>query len=115
MAEFWEKSDKFFFVPVLFSIFAVLIIAALFLVTYNRLPPKLPLFYSLPWGQPQLVAKQQLLLLPAILILITLINSLLASQLHPVQVVIKRTLTLSLALINLIILITALKIIFIFI
>lgn len=114
MADFWDRSDKFSLVPILFSAFLVLFIATLFFVAYGRLPSQLPLLYSLPWGQTQLVAKQQFLLLPAVLALITLVNTLIASQLHPVQVVVKRILSLSLLLIDLIIFITALKIIFIF-
>lgn len=112
---FWEKSDKFTAAPALFSALTALFIVLLFSITYSKLPGKLPLFYSLPWGQHQLVAKEQFLLLPGVLLLIGLVNTLIASQLHPIQMVLKRTLTLSLILVNLIIFITAIKIIFVFI
>lgn len=109
------KSDKFFLFPLTISTFSFLFITIFFFLFYQKLPPKLPLFYSLPWGEPQLGSKEQFLLLPTILILTTLTNTLIASQLHPLQFVLKRILMLSLVFINLIILVTALKILLIFI
>ena len=35
------------------------------------LPPKLPLFYSLPWGEKQLAQNQQLLIIPASIAIIS--------------------------------------------
>lgn len=115
VAGFWKKSDKLTLVPVISSFFTTLLIVTIFAIVYNQLPEKLPLFYSLPWGPTQLAGKQQFFLLPCFLIGVTAINALIASQLHPVQLALKRTLTLSLILIDLIILITALKILFIFV
>lgn len=111
---FWQNSDKYFLVPIIFSVFSCLLIGNLYLIFYPNLPDKLPLFYSLSWGQSQLVGKQQIFLLPAILILVTLINSLLASQLHNSHFALKRILMLSLFCTNIIILVTSLKIIMIF-
>ncbi len=108
-------SDKFFLIPILVTIIVVIFIILLFLIFYSHLPDKLPLFYSLPWGEMELVAKQQFFLLPIILVLICLINSLIASQLHATQYVLRRILLLSLILIDITILITAVKIIWIFI
>lgn len=106
--------DKFFSVPVLITVTTVISITSLFLIFYSRLPDKLPLFYSSPWGQTQLATKEQFFLLPIILILTCLMNSLIAFQLHASQFVLKRILLLSLVLIDIIILITAVKIIWIF-
>ncbi|MFH0937642.1 MAG: hypothetical protein V1808_05130 [Candidatus Daviesbacteria bacterium] len=114
LLNFWDKTDKYTSVPILTSILSSLPVIILFFAIYNKLPNKLPLFYSLPWGESQLVAKQQFLLLPTVLLLITLVNTFISSQIHPVQLVLKRMLMLTLLLINLIILITALKILFIF-
>lgn len=113
--EIWQKSDKFVLFPLISSLISILAIVGLYLVFLNNLPSKLPLLYSLPWGQSQLVSKQQFLLLPAVLIFINLINSLLSLQLHPVQFILKRMLMISLVLINLMVLITAIKILLIFI
>lgn len=111
----WNTSDKLLVVPVFISWLTALVLLGTFVFLDRILPDKVPLFYSLPWGQAQLVSKQQLFILPLILILISLVNALLAFQLHEVQRALKRMLTLSLILINLIIIITALKILLIFI
>lgn len=111
----WKTSDKYFSVPIILSIFSTLVVGNLYLIFYRDLPSKLPLFYSLPWGSSQLVSKQQIFILPGVTILITLINSLLASQLHPVHLALKRILALSLITVNVIILITAIKVLLIFV
>lgn len=110
-----KKTDRFLLIPILISILTIVIISASFLVVKNYLPQKLPLFYSLPWGETQLATKELFLLLPGLLILVNFLNIFLASQLHQSQFVLKRVLMLSLILINLIILTTAVKILFIFI
>lgn len=109
------KSDKFFIIPFLIMVISAIITLVTFSVFYNKLPDRLPLFYSLSWGEAQLATKQQFLLLPVAMVLIGLINTLIASQLHSVQYLLKRILMSSLIIIDLILLITALKIIFIFI
>lgn len=109
-----DTRDKFSLYPILSTLFTVLIILGTFAIVYNHLPPKLPLFYSLAWGQEQLVEKFHFLLLPLILVLINLINLLLAFQLHSSQKVLKRMLLGSLALINIIVLIDVLKVLFLF-
>lgn len=109
------KSDKYFSIPFLVTILSAVFILSLYLIFYNRLPDRLPLFYSLSWGEAQLAQKQQFLLLPSAIILIGLINSLIASQLHQVQYLLKRMLMISLIIVDLILVITAFKIISIFI
>lgn len=115
LTSLWNQSDRFILIPAIVSTTSVVVVTALFFLLQNRLPSKLPLFYSLPWGQAQLSGKYQFLLLPTVLILTTLVNILLALQLHPVQIVLRRILTISLLLTNTIIFITALKILFIFV
>lgn len=115
IAKFWQTSDKLTLIPTIISFACFFLIITLYLSTYSILPPMLPLFYSLPWGEAQLINKQQFFILPAVLVLITLINLLISSQLHPVQRVLKRTLMLSLILVNIALLITTIKILFIFV
>ncbi|MDP3998334.1 MAG: hypothetical protein Q8P89_01820 [bacterium] len=43
-----------------------------------RLPPQVPLFYSQPWGEDQLVPPQLVFLLPASALMIIIINLLMA-------------------------------------
>lgn len=110
-----KQIDKHLLLPIIVSVLSALLIGLSYLVVYLFLPPVLPLYYSLPWGQAQLVMRQQFLLLPALIILVSAINSFLAFQLHPSQVVLRRILMLSQIVIDLILTITAIKILFIFI
>lgn len=109
------KSNKFFSSAVLGTFFSSLIIFLSLLLLYSHLPTKLPLMYSLPWGPQQLISKQQILILPAIIILISLSNIILSFGLHSEQTFLKKILLLSAAAVSLIVLITALKILTIFI
>lgn len=115
ITNFWRQSDKFTLVPGIISFVCFFLIVTVFLTAYKTLPPKLPLFYSLPWGDAQLVEKQQFFILPAVLVLITLINMFITFQLHPIQQVLKRTLMLSLILVDAALFITTIKILFIFV
>lgn len=103
---FWIAST-----PMLLSL-----LITLFILIYAKfLPPKLPLFYSLPWGEKQLVSTSQLLIIPAIITLVTFFNLIISWQLHPSQSFFKKILLFSSVLASLILTITFLKIILIFI
>lgn len=79
------------------------------------LPAKLPLFYSLPWGESQIVNSQQFFIIPATIILISLINLALSWQLHPTQTFFKKILLISSLICTLILTIALIKIVLIFI
>jgi hypothetical protein len=108
------KNKVFFWISLSpLAISAVLTITILVLFRY--LPGKLPLFYSLSWGDKQLATKLQFLIIPASIILITLVNLILSFQLHPSQSFFKKILLISPLIISIILTITFLKIIAIFI
>lgn len=79
------------------------------------LPQRLPLFYSLPWGDGQLATGHQLLIIPGIISLVTLLNLSFSWQLHPSQMFFKKILLFSSLIISIILIITFIKIILIFI
>ncbi len=79
------------------------------------LPQKLPLFYSLPWGDQQLATRQQFLIIPAITSLVTLLNLSFSWQLHSSQMFFKRLLLISSLIISLVLFITFIKIVLIFV
>lgn len=108
------KQDKFIILPLFFSAFSIVLLLILLLVFYSHLPDRLPLFYSLSWGEAELVKKDRFFLLPTILLLLTLVNFFITSQLHSLQYILKRILMLSLVLIDLIFLVTTIKILLIF-
>lgn len=97
--------------PILVSALLTMIL----LTTLKRLPPKLPLFYSLAWGEGQLATHTQLLLIPASMALIALTNLIIAWQLHCSQSFFTKILLVSSLLTTLILTVTFLKIILIFI
>lgn len=112
---FIKTTDRLYLIPLAFSLLCIFIIVNTLAVFYQSLPSKLPLFYSLSWGQAELVSKQQFFILPTVIVLINLLNTFIASQLHSSQIVLRKVLVGSLVLIDLIILVTALKILLIFI
>lgn len=99
------------FLPLFLSSLMTLFI----LISAQILPPKLPLFYSLPWGEKQLVDHRQVLIIPACIALVTLCNLIISWQLHPQQSFFKNALFFSSQLVSLILTITFLKTILIFI
>lgn len=57
------------------SFFMLIFCVGLFLLTLKRLPPQVPLFYSLPWGEQQLAPTFALLFLLFGAFLIAVLNS----------------------------------------
>lgn len=111
MLKFNKKSFWLVFIPMLPAIFITL-----FIVIFTKfLPPKLPLFYSLPWGDKQLANHSQVFIIPATITLVTLCNLIISWQLHNSQVLFKNLLLFSSILASLILTITFLKVVLIFI
>lgn len=99
----------------IFSFTLAALMAAVTLLFPRFLPERLPLFYSLPWGERQLVSHLQFLIIPATAVLVILINLTAKKQLHASQAFLKLTLDLTSFIVTVILLITFLKIILIFI
>ncbi|QQG43719.1 MAG: hypothetical protein HYW45_01720 [Candidatus Daviesbacteria bacterium] len=109
------KNDRYFFLTTTVCFLQFFFLNLLFLFFYSKLPSKLPLLYSLSWGDGQLISKNQFLIIPAVMVLIILINLGLASQLHYSQTFLKRVLFIANTLITTILFISALKIMVVFI
>lgn len=79
------------------SLKLTLVFAFLFLIIllfyYWRLPPEIPLTYSRPWGEEQLVKKTFLMVFLAMTLLIVTINNLLASFLYSREQLLAQILT----------------------
>lgn len=99
----------------LFPLVISLSITLITLTTLKLLPSKLPLFYSLAWGDAQLANHQQLLIIPGTITLITLLNLIISWQLHKSQSFFKKVLFISSIVISLILTIAFTKIVFTFI
>jgi len=83
-----------------------LILVAIF---FKKLPPELPLFYSRPWGESQLVTKNQFLILPSGGLLILIINLRLASFLFSRELILAKIITWTTTVISLLISISLIK------
>ncbi|EKD85528.1 MAG: hypothetical protein ACD_38C00002G0002 [uncultured bacterium] len=92
-----------------------LLITITLLAIPKFLPPKLPLFYSLPWGDGQLATHQQFLVLPASIGAIAFLNLIISWQLHKQQSFFKTILFIQSLLVSLILTIAFGKIILTFI
>lgn len=86
-------------------------IAAVIITTFRFLPSRLPLFYSLPWGEAQLATHQQFLVIPASISAVALLNLLVAWQLHPSQSFFKKALLISSVAVSLILTVAFIKVI----
>lgn len=94
-------------IPVILS----LVITIATFTILRLLPSKLPLFYSLPWGEGQLATHQQFLVIPVSIVVIVLVNSLISWQLHPSQSFFKKILIFSPLIISLLLTVTLVRII----
>lgn len=107
--------DKLSFYSLLISLLLAILIVILFLINYSKLPNEIPLFYSLFLWENQLVKLPQFIILPLVIVLMVMINTILSWQLHPAQYVLKKIINFATILISILILISSIKIIYIFI
>lgn len=107
--------QKLYIWTTLFTGFVAIILSLYILFFFRFLPDKLPLFYSWPWGEKQLGTHQQFLIIPATVILVTLVNLIISKQLHPAQSFLKQALLLASLIITLILTVTFIKIVIVFI
>ena len=74
---FWqEKTNNLFF---RWNLLFVLFQVAILFLRFRQLPPQLPLFYSLPWGESQLVTFTQLFYIPLNSFIVLLVNNYLSA------------------------------------
>lgn len=97
-----------------FSMISAAMMALGVLFFLKLLPERLPLFYSLPWGERQLASHSQFLIIPASIVLITLINLVVSHELHASQSFLKIALSFTSLITTSILIIAIVKIIFIF-
>lgn len=74
--------DRLIFFTWAICILSILAQTSLLLVSWGKLPPEVPLFYSRPWGEQILAAPVFLFLMPAVALFCLLFNFLLASILR---------------------------------
>lgn len=92
-------------------LFLVSLSLLLIVLKFRELPPQVPLFYSLVWGEKQLADRLLLFLLPFFSLIVLLLNSYLANK-NREEIVTVRLLIAGTLLFSLLSLIALIKIIF---
>lgn len=109
-----ESQKKYFYLS-LPSIITSLILALVIFLFFKYLPTKMPLFYSLSWGEPQLVTHTQFYIIPASILLIALINLIILWKLPPIFNFFKKILIFSTIVTTIILTVTFVKVVLIYI
>lgn len=115
ISNFLKRQEAVNFYSIVSSLVIIILILTIFALNYTKLPAQIPLFYSLPWGEEQLVALPQFIILPSIIALVILVNLVISWHLHESQTVLKRFLSVSTSAVSLLILFAALRIIYTFV
>ncbi|CAN5238632.1 hypothetical protein BH09PAT2_BH09PAT2_03860 [soil metagenome] len=71
------------------------VMAALFAWKFQYFPEQIPLFYSRPWGEPQIVDYWYIALLPVLMHIFYFINILLCKKIFPNQKIPQKIFTIS--------------------
>lgn len=110
MGQFWQQSfnSKFF----RWNLFFIIIQLIILIWQFGNLPQQVPLYYSLPWGELQLVSTTTLFLIPTLSIVLFLINYLFAISYSQKNPLLSQLLIFTSLIISFFFLITLLKIIF---
>ena len=76
MNEFFKKiqSDKIIWFSFIFSFLFILLGLLPSVFFYSKLPPVIPLFNQMPWGETRLSEKQNIFILPAVALFIFIAN-----------------------------------------
>jgi|SRR3989344_2597215 len=70
--------DRFSFWAILLCLIFTAAQIAIILVSFKKLPPELPIFYSKPWGEPMLASPLFIWILPGLSFLFAAVNYLIA-------------------------------------
>ncbi len=88
-----------------------LLLVTLFTFQYKKLPPVIPLFNSLPWGNSRLVSVQALFIIPIFLLFVSGVNVFLANRLYKKYTILARMLSVNILLATILVTIAFVQII----
>jgi len=110
LGQFWQQSfnSKFFRWNLVF----ITIQLTLIIWQFGDLPQQVPLYYSLPWGELQLVSASTLFLIPTLSIVLFLINHLFAIGFSQKNPLLSQLLIFTSLIVSFFFLLTLVKIIF---
>lgn len=105
-------SDQFVRISISLSFLFVLPLVFLIIYTYQNLPPLIPFFNSMPWGEERLYDSRIAIFLPIILLSVFLINIILSTIIYKQFVIISRIILFNCFLFLLLCLLSYLQILF---
>lgn len=85
------------------------------LFLWKRIPPQIPWFYSLPWGENQLMSKSGLLIVLVSAVVVLFLGNMLSQWTKKEDKIVEQTVTVSLAFICLMLVVSVFKVLLIFI
>lgn len=96
--------------------YGVLIITSVYLlITWKKVPPEIPWFHSLPWGEGQLMSKSGLPIILGASVVLLYLGGILSQWTKKDDKIIEQTVTVSLTFIFLMLVINIIKVLYIFI
>ncbi len=107
-----EKTSKSYLIV---SFLIVLVCWLEILIFWNKIPPQIPWFYSLPWGESQLMYKSGLIWLLGLTTIISFVTSYLPKWTKKDDVVIEKTIYIMTIIAGVLLLLSLTKVITIFI
>jgi len=105
-------AEKWLTWPIVASAILLLVGIGLTAFKTRSLPPEVPVFYSKPWGEERLAARQFLWILPAISALVIILNTILVSIFAKKIKFLAQVIAISLFVLTVLIILTLVKIIF---
>lgn len=109
------KTKKFINRWLLIS-FVILVISGLYLLfIWKKIPPEIPWYYSLPWGESQLMNKNGLIVILGICPVILYLGSILSHWTKKDDVIIEQTVMVTLTFVFVMLIINIFKVLFIFV
>jgi hypothetical protein len=110
LGQFWQQSfnSKFFRWNLIFIVIQLIVL----IWQFGNLPQQVPLYYSLPWGEQQLVSTSTLFLIPTFSIVLYLVNHLFAVGYSQKNPLLSQLLIFTSLIVSFFFLLTLLKIIY---
>lgn len=110
LGRFWQQSfnSKFFRWNLVFVVIQLSVLTWQF----GNLSQQVPLYYSLPWGESQLVSASTLFIIPTLSIVLFIVNHLFAIGFSQKNILLSKLLIFTSLIVSLFFLITLLKIIY---
>lgn len=105
-------SDQFIKISLLLSLFFLVPLVILIIATFGNLPPLIPFFNSMPWGEDRLFSSRTIIFIPLLVLVIFTINLFFATAIYKKYALIARIILFNCFLFLLLSLLSYLQILF---